>query len=233
MRCFYWNVPLNRSIMTQNYPMCATKIQHNEKGLILMSLEIFTEVDTIYSSPLTILLYVRSKFPPSSVDIIRRWSSSLIQTRNVFCSLWNIPRPTGQKLKHNNEGINKIRPRCLLWNRIIQYWLIFSILIQTSWWHWWTCRRRGRTDGRCSTVVVPRQSGSTSGGKSRSVPSWPLIREQQLFSSLRWQSECFPWSDWIGIPQNYVKFRPLSGEHRRIFHPDPSAAENEWIISAD
>ncbi len=34
--------------------------------------------------------------PPICMEMIRRWSSSLTQTRKVLASLWKIPRPVGQ-----------------------------------------------------------------------------------------------------------------------------------------
>merc|ERR1712012_1245015 len=40
----------------------------------------------------------RPTSPPGAMDMMRRWSSSPTQTRNVFSSLWKMPRPVGQYL---------------------------------------------------------------------------------------------------------------------------------------
>ena len=40
----------------------------------------------------------RPTSPPGAMEMMRRWSSSPTQTRNVFSSLWKMPRPVGQYL---------------------------------------------------------------------------------------------------------------------------------------
>ena len=40
----------------------------------------------------------RPTSPPGAMEMMRRWSSSPTQTKNVFSSLWKMPRPVGQYL---------------------------------------------------------------------------------------------------------------------------------------
>jgi hypothetical protein len=43
---------------------------------------------------------------PNCIDIILSWSSSFIQTKNVFSLLWKIPLPSGQSLFRPHDSKN-------------------------------------------------------------------------------------------------------------------------------